>query len=161
MEFYNNHNKNKNKKTLVCYNNKKLEVLKMSRVSVAEYRESYENMCRMNKMYQFKVGFDDKSKWLIDGERMVGRYVLYESNKATKEDRIEFYKNVSNLIENMLGAVEHIRMVLEVSGYKQRAGKCGHYDSLNFFEEKANGYRKILDLKKNRASEKHFDLDAG
>ncbi len=133
----------------------------MSRVSVAEYRESYDNMMRINKMYSFKVGFDDKSKWLIDSERMVGRYILYESNKATKEDRVEFYKSVDELIKNMLGAIEHIRMVLDVSGYKQKAGMCGHYDSLNFFEDKVNGYKKILDLKKNRASEKHFDLGAG
>lgn len=130
----------------------------MSRVSVSEYRESCESMCRINKMYSSKIGFDDKSKWLIDSERILNRCILYESNKATKEDRVEFYKNSRELVKNMLGAIEHIRMVLGVSGYKQRAGKCGHYDSLNFFEEKANGYGKILDLKKNRASEKHFDL---
>lgn len=133
----------------------------MSRVSVAEYRESYENMSRLNGLYAFKVGFEDKSKWLIDSERMIGLYVLYESNKSTKEDRVSFYKNVNDLINNMKGAIEHIRMVLEMRGYKQKAGKCGHYDSLNFFEEKANGYKKIMDIKKNRASEKHFDLGVG
>lgn len=135
--------------------------MNVSRVSVAEYRESYESMDRLNRVYNFKIGFNDKSKWLVDSERMLGRYVLYESNKSTKEDRIAFYKNTSELVGNMIGAIEHIRMVLDVSGYRQKAGKCGHYDSLNFFEEKANGYKKILGLKKNRASEKHFDLGIG
>lgn len=130
----------------------------MSRVSVAEYRESYENMERLNRLYDLKIGFNDKSQWLIDAERMVNGYILYESNKSTKDDRVAFYQNSNKLIDNMINAINHIKMVLDISGYKQKNGKCGHYDALNFFEEKANGYKKIMEIKRNRALEFHFDL---